>query len=77
MDHFHLLTQIQIRLVLSSTTGICELSSQEVIWGSSVEISWNFVLLWSRVELKESVFHELVNLHDGGFVSASVAIIRG
>jgi hypothetical protein len=27
------------------------------------------------LELEESIFHELVNLHDGGFVTASVTII--
>jgi len=51
------------------------MSSQEVIWGSSVEVGWDFVLLWSRVELKEGVLHEFVNLHDGSFIAASVAVV--
>ena len=34
-------------------------------------------MLWSRVELEEGIFHELVDLHDGSLISASVAIVRG
>ena len=33
------------------------------------------VLIWSRVELQECVFHKLVNLHDCCFVTTPVAIV--
>jgi len=29
----------------------------------------------SRVELKEVVLHELINLHDGGLITTAVAIV--
>ena len=49
--------------------------SQEVIRCSSVKAEWQLVLFRSWVELEESVFHELVNLHDGGLVSTAVAVV--
>ena len=48
--------------------------SQEVVWCSSVDVA-KVILLWSGVELQEGVFHELVHLHNGCFVTTSVTIV--
>jgi len=34
-----------------------------------------FALSWRRVELEEHVGHGLIQLHDGGLIAASVAIV--
>ena len=34
-------------------------------------------MAWCRIESKEIVLHEFVDLHDGGLVAAPVAIVRG
>ena len=48
--------------------------SQEVVGRSTVDVA-KLVLLGSRVELQERVLHELVDLHDGGLVTATVAVV--
>jgi len=48
--------------------------SQEVVWRSSVDVS-ELILPWCWVELEESVLHELVDLHYGGLVAATVAVV--
>lgn len=53
---------------------LASMGSQEVIWSSSVDVS-KLVLLWSWVELEESVLHEFIDLHDGGLITASVAVV--
>ena len=60
----------------SSNTGIWYSCSQEVVWGSSVEVRFDFILLWSWVELKESVFHEFIYFHYCCLVTTSVAVVR-
>lgn len=51
-------------------------SSQEVIRGAQRDVR-DFTLTGSRVKLKEVVFHVFVDLHNGGLVSASVAVVGG
>ena len=54
--------------------GVQAFCSQEVIGSSSVDVA-KLVLLGCWVELQEGVLHELVNLHNGGFVTTSVTVV--
>lgn len=49
-------------------------SSQEVVWCPPVNTFKN-ILFRCWVELEECVFHEFVNLHDGGLVTTSVTVV--
>jgi len=48
--------------------------SEEVIGRAKADV-WELSLAGSRVELEEIIFHELVDLHDGGLVTATVAVV--
>ena len=67
MRSYKLLTLINIIIGIDSR-------SQEIIWSPSVFVL-HVVLIWSWVELQESVLHELINLHNGGFVTTSVTVV--
>jgi hypothetical protein len=49
--------------------------SQEIVRCPTIGSS-KLILLWSRVELQECVFHELIDFHNGCLVTTSVAIVR-
>ena len=50
-----------------------KVNSEEIIRGSLRNVG--FLVSWRWVELEEGVFQVLVDLHDGRFVSASVAVV--
>ena len=48
--------------------------SEEVVRRAQANVGC-LCLARGRVELKEIIFHELVDLHDGGLVTAAVAVV--
>lgn len=48
--------------------------SQEVVRSSAVHVAQK-VLVRCRVELQERILHELIDFHDGSFVTAAVAVV--
>jgi len=49
--------------------------SKEVIRRAQTRVWQHFLLARRWIELEEVVLHELVHLHDGGLVAASVAVV--
>ena len=51
------------------------MQSEEVVRSAKADVR-ELLLAGSRIELKEIILHEFIDLHNGGLVSATVAVVR-
>ena len=51
------------------------MQSEEVVRSAKADVR-ELLLAGSRIELKEIILHEFIDLHNGGLISATVAVVR-
>ena len=51
------------------------MQSEEVVRSAKADVR-ELLLAGSRIELKEIILHEFIDLHNGGLVSATIAVVR-
>jgi len=50
--------------------------SEEVVWRAKARVGQDLLLSGCWIELEEVILHEFVDLHNGCFVAAAVAVVR-